>query len=554
MTVVACLLLGVLSIWDYPIRQPRHEALRRDFLEAMRTTDYGTMADVCRRGVELLPDDPTWRFNLACALAHGTDPKAAFATLEQAIDLGFRDDRALAEDEDLKCLADRKRLDELIAYARGQKDRPILSGPLAQLPVTGVFGSSLMLGEQNLGWNFDLGCFVANMCLSYASAGGNTGDLYMNRDNGHSAPRREVFPGLTEVKLDKAGRARKMDLDFPNIQFPYPVFGNASRAYVNGAYWRSLPRAMMTGGAGQMRRMEAFYLSNQVWVFPAHADFPPIGTNGDCFAAVTPYWLTSQGRSWSDQYYLRAALEVSRSLSLETKREIVRRGLLAPTVQALIRKSLKGVTNEVTYLSAKAHPTALPPNGLDLPRLARQAASMRTNAIPPVVTLSVKLRMTRGPDPIPECIFATRCAGAFVLRGLEGTRELFIKGNGAEAYAFRVVHGDAGLVKIENLRPDVVKVTVDRRQMTGRIDIAVFGRADRSGWGAPSFISLSVPPGETRTWRADGRTATIDYRRAPGVYADPILFPKRDWMETIEYDGNGNFVRAVRNREADKSK
>ena len=75
---------------------------------------------------------------------------------------------------------------QLIEYAREMRTRPLLLGPLATVPATGVAGQPIALGEQNLNWDFDVGCFVAQLKLAAASAGGNTGDLYMNRDGGHS--------------------------------------------------------------------------------------------------------------------------------------------------------------------------------------------------------------------------------------------------------------------------------------------------------------------------------------------------------------------------------
>jgi hypothetical protein len=68
-----------------------------------------------------------------------------------------------------------------------------------------------------------------------------------------------------------------------------------------------------------MKSMVKFYLSNQTWVFPSNADTAPVGTNGDVFASITPYWITTAGRSYSDLPYLRAALEASRNLPIETK-------------------------------------------------------------------------------------------------------------------------------------------------------------------------------------------------------------------------------------------
>ena len=94
------ILLAVLSIWDYPARFQAHDSLRRQFVAAVREGDTKTMEETCRKGVRVLPDDPTWRFNLACSLAYfpkRTDE--AFDELEKAIDLGFRDRKKIEGDK-----------------------------------------------------------------------------------------------------------------------------------------------------------------------------------------------------------------------------------------------------------------------------------------------------------------------------------------------------------------------------------------------------------------------------------------------------------------------
>lgn len=49
----------------------------------------------------LRPEDPNVRFNLACSLALSGEPERACGELEQALELGFRDFRALQRDPDL---------------------------------------------------------------------------------------------------------------------------------------------------------------------------------------------------------------------------------------------------------------------------------------------------------------------------------------------------------------------------------------------------------------------------------------------------------------------
>ena len=509
MTAPVLSLLAVLSIWDYPARQPQHELLRAEFVQAVRAGDTKKMEESSRKGTELLPDDPTWAYNLACSLAYRKNPDEALDQLEKAIDLGFRDADAIAADSDLRRVSSQRRFKELVEYAKESAGRPIMIGPLAVADATGVVGGSLALGEQNMLWDFDVGCFVAKLALAPGVADGNSGDLYMNRDGGHSRLVVTNFPGITEVKLDKTGRERRLDLDFPNIRFPRPVFGNCSRAYLHDVYWRSIPRAMMTSDTRNLRTMSSFYMDNQIWVFPANADFPPVGTNGDVFASVAPYWLVTQGRSWSDQYYLRAALEASRSLDQAVKREIVERRLLAPTVMTLLRKSLKGVKGEDDYLTDKAHPTCLPPNGLDLARLKKLAADMRATAIPPVVRITrFGAPVEKKPD-VPELTYLTPFAAAFVLRAPDAERTFAFAVEGAGEIAYRIVHDPLGAAKIKEQKGPAALVSIDREKLKGtaRVDIAAFGRNPGTGWGAPTYISFSV----------------ID-KDAP--YYDPALVPR----------------------------
>ena len=497
MQILSCLLFAVLSIWDYPARQPQHEMLRDQFIVALREGDTKTMVETCKKGVALLPDDPTWHYNLACSLSYFKDPKLALDELEKAIDLGFRNANAIKNDNDLKRLAGNKRYAELIEYASEMSTHPLLTGPLATVDATGIFGQTVALGAQNFNWNFDWGCFSARLKLAIASSSGNTGDLYVNRDGGHALLTVTNYPGLTRVKLDAEGEARNMGLDLPDTTYPYPVFGNCSRALTNGPYWRSLPRAMMTMDAQRyMNRMARFYFQNQIWFFPANADIAPIGTNGDVFASVSPYWMTTAGRSWSDLPYLQAALEVSRMLRPDVKKHLVAQSILSPTIQMLIRKSLKGVKSEKDYLTSAAHPTALPPNGLDLVRLKKSAADLRVGTIPPLAVISVYPHPLAEQPAWPELTYKTGFAWAYVLRAEANERVFTINAQGERGtfFAFACVHDDNGAAKVDLLTKDAARITLDRTKMspTNRVDIAVFARKANTGWGAPSYVSFAV--------------------------------------------------------------
>jgi len=84
----------------------------------LRAHERGLRVD--RQLVAARPQDPTFRYNLACSLALTGDLASAHAELLQAIELGYRDVEHLLRDEDLAALRDtagfaevRRRLREL---------------------------------------------------------------------------------------------------------------------------------------------------------------------------------------------------------------------------------------------------------------------------------------------------------------------------------------------------------------------------------------------------------------------------------------------------------
>ena len=522
MNALACALLAVLSVWDYPSRQAAHERLRAEYVAAAKEGDVETMAEMCRKGVGLLPDDPVWRYNLACALARGgAGEDEALDALEKAIDLGFRDADAIANDRDFASVRKSPRFAELVEDARERRSSPVRIGPLSAVPATGPAGRTIALGEQNLTWNLETGCFEARMSLDLGDGSARyAGLLYVNRDLGHSTLAVTNYPGLTRVVLANEGRELGFGTDFPDTAYPYPVFGNCSRAMVAGPMWRSLPRALMTTEARRMNAMCRFYLSNQVWAFPAVDDYNFL-TNGygDVFASVSPYWFATEGRSWSDRPCLAELLAATAAMDGAVRADAIKRGLLAPTLQMLVRRSLKGVSTDEDYLSPKAHPTVFDASKIDKARLRKSAAALKAGAIPPVaLILDVALPGKAPRTDLPELTYFTRCASAIVLRSPEGRRTFLVRAAGGAEYAFAAVHDEKGAAKVAKIARDAAQIDIDRTVMTAtnRVDVAVFARNPGTGWGAPSFVSFAVVDPD-----------------AP--YSDPALTPVRE----VEEPGNG---------------
>lgn len=498
------------TVWDCPRLQIRHEAIRDEFVAAMAKGDADAMERASRSGIELMPEDPTWRYNLACSLARKGDREAALDELGKAVSMGYRKPDDIAADADLKTLASDRRFKDLLERAARPGFWLDIAGPLASVPAMGTSGQLIALGAQNMKWNFDRGYFEADMSLEGMDVPFSR-MLYHNLDDGHSMLVVTNYPGLSRVMTNQEGDASGIGQNFPQTRFPYPVFGNCSRSYTRGPLWRSLPRALMTIESRRLRVFHEFYMSNQVWAYPAASDYK-FDTNsfGDVYASVTPYWILTEGHSWTDLPYLDAALDAVKSMTTETREEVVRRGLLAPTLQMLLRKSLKGVRDEADYLSAKAHPTAFPPNGIDRPRLRKLAAALRPDTVPPVANiLGIGSQAVLEPSDVPEMLYATPCAAALVLRSPDTLRSFAIRAVGGAELAFAAVHGLEGAAKIERIRPDSAVVKLDRLKMTptNRVDVAIFARNPGTQWGAPSFVSFAV----------------VD-PSAP--YSDPLLIPK----------------------------
>lgn len=594
------------SIYDMPRIWPRHAQLRQELIAAIRRGDIRAMESTCRAALELMPDDPTWHYNLACALAYREQPGQALEELDKAIEFGFRDADAIAKDSDLSRISKLPRFVELVAKARDMANKPVAGKPAvkhAEMPAGGV----LTLTATNLAWNFDVGLFEALVkldapvralpdlaakysatkptsperpyvaaWLSEGTGSGNTGDLYVNRDGGHSQVATGDFPNLTSIRYEEAGMSSGIHLNHPNTLFGNsPVFGNISRGRTSGAFWRSLARASFTD-PGLAARMDLLYRNNQFWVIPAVKDAgqPELG---DVFPAAAPFQLVTLGASWSDQPFIRAALAASASFIRPTKQALVRRRLMAPTLQGLFRRTQKNVRSESDYLSPAAHPTVFDAKQMDAAALVKRAHLLKPDEIPPAVSLSLinsRIFPIRYPEPVrdypdtvTEVLFATPSAISFILRAPDGERTFLLRARTAPEedlsaeFAWRVVRGPAEAVKIStplgetfnNPEHGFAQITVDRRNLTNRIDIACFAKTHNTGYGAPAIFSLYPIPQEKRTYRPDGKIGAIDYTNPGRIYSDPVIALPRHWIDTYKYAPDGSplgFTRSYNGKPA----
>ena len=548
------------------------------------------------RLIEVYPQVPAFPARRALLAARLGEPEAALADLTRAVDLGFAGIARLATLPVFAPLADDPRLAALLARSPAPSPAPRPVAPAL------VRSGRAPVGPENTRWNPATGMlesrFIFPPILRYrplagarpppalaelaalvarGRAAGNAGDLYDNRDDGHSALNPERHPQLGFTDYGPEARAAGVHYGLnTSILFDAVTFGNSSTALTGGVFWRSQPRLALTspGGVAALWRQ---YASNHLYVYPAHRDHDPERAVeggspgfGDLFPANTPYVLISQGSSGSDQPLLEAVAAILAAFKPEVKAFLRERGLIAPTVQMIFRRSQRQVTDAAAYMGPLAHPSAFRAGDIDLPRMIARANALSADTVPPAIRMRVieEDRPRPGRDyfarDISEALFDTPSAIARIWRSTASRRRMVLDAgasrdpNGrALSFHWRVLRGDGARIAIRRLDDTGARVEItlpwhERAPVPGRselssdrVDIAVF--ADNGAeLSAPGFLSLLFPGNQARSYDAEGRILSVDYT-APG-YADPLLFPARDWLDRYEYDGAGHLLGWTRRR------
>jgi hypothetical protein len=175
----------------------------------------------------------------------------------------------------------------------------------------------------------------------------------------------------------------------------------------------------------------------------------------------------------------------------ETKDRLTQHGLIAPTLQMLLRRHYAGVASDEDYLSARAHPVIFSGEKVGMEGMVEAAQGMAADAVPAVVRLEVR-EEDANPD---DQLFTTPGAIARIAPqdGLPGTVEISAAGsfdaNGRDLrLRWIVLHGDPKDASIE-LTDETgrgAKLIFARR--SGRTDIAVFAH-NGAFWSAPAIVS-----------------------------------------------------------------
>lgn len=415
--------------------------------------------------------------------------------------------------------------------------------------------------------------------VSRGQSQGFGGILYENRDRGHSTLAPALFPNLTFLKYDEALQKRGLDYGLAGpVIIPQLVFGNSSTAITGGTRPRSLVRHAMTTRGGAARAYRD-YKANSLYMYPEHRDHD----NSDLFPANWPYTITSQGSSGSDIPFLKAVAMTLAAFPADTRAVLETTGLVAPTVQMILRRNLKPVRSRADYLSAAAHPTVFSADWLQPGRMIQQAAALKPDDIPPVVHLKVvaeSFEFEAGLNKDDEHLFTTPSAIARVWRSPAWQQEMIVSAettqdpNGRDlSFDWVLLRGDPARVQIEPLDDagQTARVIVNWHdafvlpshgsgagipRTTSRVDIAAFAWNGKTE-SAPAIISISFPTHQKRQYVAgsDGqhRIAVIDYDAVSrnAVY-DPELHWSAAWSDHFYYAKDGSLTGWIREQDGQR--
>ncbi len=446
-------------------------------------------------------------------------------------------------------------LASLIAFPAPAQDAP---KPADARPVTLAAGE---LGDLLRKW------------YAEGTAAGNTGDLYDNRDRGHSALGMGPYPQLGKVVYTEEERQKRLDWAFCAAVRPAVVFGNSS---TSAGAWEggSNPRRAYAHPRG-LAVLLLQYTRNNLYIYPEHRDHDP-GHNGipegfgDLFPTNTPFVIISQGSSGSDQPFMKALPFTLAAFRPEVKKKLIETGLLMPAVQMILRWCSKRLKDpEKEYLTGKAHPTVFEGSWVDPLRMVRMAHEIVPETIPPVAALKVleEDAPLDGRDffepGATEKHFDSPLVVARIFRGKQRVRRIVVSAepsrdvNGRPlSFHWSVLRGDAERIRItkKNGAGSVVEILVPhhgRRPVepgspleSNRVDIGAFVH-NGAFYSPPGFVTFFFLDHEARTYDETGRLLEIGYQ------AGETTLSVRDWprLFALLEEGDGSWpARFLRKR------
>ena len=483
--------------FDMPRAQDAHQQLRAYQAVAIQQQNYKAMEEVARKAVELMPDNAAWHYDLARALALQGEAEQVFEILGKAIDLGFTNAQHMEADENFASVRDKPEFAKLVEHA---KNAVSLHDSLASQITTDLL---LEVSRANIIYDLDTGLFRSQFkfpdsrptipdtwwgpshdllkpWIEDGSAAGCYGLVYDNRDNAHSYLRTDWYRGITSVVYGDEAKQRRMNYGSTMVMHDGDaiVLGNASLAS-GGQHWRSLPRQYMSSPQG-IAQLFTQYTNNHIYVYPGHHDYITrdyFGNDmlGDVFPAMSPYLFISMGSSVTDQPILNAMVASLAAMNLEVREYIRKHNRIAPTMQYLLRSTLKTLDSPEEYLTGKAHKPVLADLELNQSAMVMKAHEMTIDMMPPLVYIRpVSADLPTGRPGVDffdfrgdELVINTPAMCSFVMRGLEQKRTFDFVAEPVPPgvtdtmeYRWVLLQGDPNLVEITPVNPENTAVKI----------------------------------------------------------------------------------------------
>jgi len=555
----------------------------------MREGQLGKAEQTLKKLLSVQKSSAPTLYNLACVYSLGNQKKRALAVLRKAVRHGMRDPTLLRTDADLDSIRGEPAFDEILEISR----RPIeFVDTTEAVPSAKIKKRKAVVKGKNTVWDNRLDQFRAffqrpdhlenkpvrggsgtvsdllNKWYEQGTAAGNVGDLYDNRDNGHSRLSRTHFRQVPYVTYSGKAKFSVLAQGFQRFMlFNRVTFGNASLAITKGSTWRSLARmGIMQYG----ERLYHQYMQNQIYMYPEHNDHD----GDDTFPANTPYMIVSKGSSGSDQPFLRAVASTLAAFRPSVKQALKKQRALMPAVQMLLRRSNKNVSSREAYLSGRAHPSVFNRGHLDVETMVRHAHRIKPGQLPPVAGLEL-IEEDLGQPGVDyfaasggEKILTTPSAIGRVFRSTTHAKTVRLSAapsrsinGGSLSYHWVVLRGDQDRVTItpQNEEGSVVEVRVPWHEMrdvkgdnirSPRVDVGLFVENEHH-LSAPAFLSVYCIPNEKRTYGPDDRIQSVDYahKKYRKHYTDPRIAANKNWRDTYEYTDDGRLIGWTRHRD-----
>lgn len=577
------------SIFTWPKLARSAAELGQKLQAALQARDFTTAENISSEALAKLPRNVHALFYYHRAQARAAQGKnqPAMRDLQQAVKLGLRDARAIDSNPVFDGLRNDDAWPALLRDSRqpaSESSRaPIRDGVAmveednTKLASSDQFAISFVASEQQKAKAITLRDDAVGKLLKKWSADGTAvglGEvLYDNHDRVHSDMNWREFPQLSRIKYSAAAKKAGIDNGFQaQCQFNMVTFGNSSTAMTSSHMWRSQPRLAYTNPL-LMEIVAKRFSANHLYLYPEHKDHDP-GHNrspgyGDVFPANTPYFIISQGSSYSDKPFMTAVAATLSAFRPEVFDRLKKQGTIFHVVQMIFRRCLNTVKSDEDYLSGLAHPVVFNSGDLNLEQMVRMAHDIQANEVPP----SVQLKIERddlgvvGRDYFDigdrEVLFTTPMAIARSFRSTGFTKKIRVSGEGTDAngrpitYRWVVLQGDPDRIRVSPSNSDssTVEIEIDYHERfrvqntsaieSNRVDIGLFAYNGKY-YSAPAIISYYFPDNEVRRYDSRKRIQQVVYN---SNYVDPAFVAARNWVDDYSYNEQGRptgWIRTIK--------